>query len=60
MRLRLSNQAITILMDHATEGYEMEYKQEVGGDLLGFDDGYDFCVDEAVPYDTTMTDSCNT
>lgn len=52
MRLRLSSRAIDTLIAHATEGYEIDYKEEVGGHLLGFRDGYGFYVGQAVPYRT--------
>ena len=53
MRLRLSSQAINTLIDHATDGYEIEYKREVGGHLLGFKDRYGFYVSKVEPYNTT-------
>lgn len=52
IKIRLSSRAIDTLIDHATEGYERDFKSEVGGHLIGFENRYGFYVDEAVPYDT--------
>ena len=52
MRLRLNKDVINSLIAHAAKGYDMPYKREVGGHLLGvkYEKGFQVC--KAVPYRT--------
>ncbi len=54
MRLSLSNRVIDTFIEHARKGYNLNYKKEVGGHLLGFGDEGSFYVSRATPYHTPL------
>ena len=50
--LRISKQALSDITAHVTKGFEIPYKKEVGGHLLGYQEKTGFYVSRAMSYNT--------
>jgi proteasome lid subunit RPN8/RPN11 len=50
--VRITDKALHSLTQHSMKGYQRAYKKEVGGFLLGEICGKNYCLAEAVPYNT--------